>query len=455
MKNPHGQLLVGNDLYVAAWGSGAVAHFRVDPASGDLAFQASLGTGDPNFSAAELVAAPDGRFLYVSAWGGQSIVRMSRDATTGSLSAATTTTAGPGAGVALSRDSQGDFLYVADWMGDRILVYSRDETTGELAATGSVQEGVAGVSGLDGVESLAISGDNKHLYAAAREDSTLVTFTRDAASGELTLQSVKRDGAAGVDGLNHAANVVVSPDDEFVYVAAPHDNGVGVFDRDPGTGEPSFLQLYTDQIFVPGPTGGTVPGGGLNFTGSEGISINGGDEYTNDVDVRLVVRAPGNATALRLSNDGGFADPGLRSLPATTVRWRLDSSGSERLPKTVYARFAGPSGVSSISFTDDIILDQTEPRVIEAAIVSAGGQGAASGVRAAARRRPVAYRLALKARDNASGVARVQVTQNRRRPGRATRFRRRVTFNGQRGRTILVRVIDRAGNRSAWRRVRR
>ena len=50
--------------------------------------------------------------------------------------------------------------------------------------------------------------------------------------------------------------------------------------------------------------------------------------------------APAAATGLLISNDGGFA--GALPMPiAKEVPWRLDSSGPERLPKTVYLRYTG------------------------------------------------------------------------------------------------------------------
>jgi hypothetical protein len=62
-------------------------------------------------------------------------------------------------------------------------------------------------------------------------------------------------------------------------------------------------------------------------------------------------------------------------------------------------------------------------------------------------------RLALRARDNRSGVRRLQVTNRRARPGKAKRFTRRVKVK-RRLRAVHVRVIDGAGNASRWKKVR-
>ena len=178
--------------------------------------------------------------------------------------------------------------------------------------------------------------------------------------------------------------------------------------------------------------------------GATGVSINGGAQYTNDPDVRVTVRWPALASHLAVSNDGGFS-PNKVLAVAPEIAWRLDSSGPERLPKTIYVRFAGGrSGAET--YQDDIILDQTPPRVLSATVAAPAAASAA-----AARK----LRLRLRARDNVSGVARMQITQNRRKPGKVLRYRSRATLRGKPGRAVYVRVKDRAGNWSRWRRARR
>lgn len=164
-----------------------------------------------------------------------------------------------------------------------------------------------------------------------------------------------------------------------------------------------------------------------------GLTIDGAARYTNSDDVTLTVRAPDIASRLRISDDGGFDR--WTSFPRATTeryRYRLPSSGPERLPKTAYVRFDGPGLDSSRSFTDDIILDRRRPTI------------------ASARRK--ARTLRLRARDAASGVAKAQVARDRRRPKKATRYRTRLRVASS---ARWVRVIDRAGNRSRWHRVRR
>jgi hypothetical protein len=139
-----------------------------------------------------------------------------------------------------------------------------------------------------------------------------------------------------------------------------------------------------------------------------------------------------------VSNDGGFVTAMALS-PSPRMRWRLASLGSERLPKTVYVRFlAGPFVTDS--FSDDIVLDETEPAVL--------------GVTARVSRTRVGRVLRIRARDNVSGVAGVQVSVGARATRRRFQAFTRDPLVVRRPGRIWVRVRDGAGNMSAWKSVR-
>ncbi|HZO60321.1 MAG TPA: calcium-binding protein [Solirubrobacterales bacterium] len=160
-----------------------------------------------------------------------------------------------------------------------------------------------------------------------------------------------------------------------------------------------------------------------------GVTINRAARYTNDRRVTLTILPPPGATRLLISDDGGFET--WYSTPPTETeryRFRLASSGSERLPKTVYVRFDLDL---NRTFTDDIILDQRRPRVLRARLHGA-------------------HRVTLRARDAMSGVRSAQFARVRKRPWAAVRFGQRLMV---RRAPKWVRVRDRAGNVSRWQRV--
>ena len=164
--------------------------------------------------------------------------------------------------------------------------------------------------------------------------------------------------------------------------------------------------------------------------GRVGIAINDGARFTNSPEVTLRVVWPALANRLRVANNAGFR--GLRNLPlAPEVSWTLSPSGPRA--RTVYIRFDDATEV----YRDTIVLDRTRPTIRSAR---------------ASRRRSL-YVIRLSARDGVSGVSTVQVTNDRSKPGPRRRYARRLRHRS-RGSRLYVRVRDRAGNLSRWKRVR-
>jgi sugar lactone lactonase YvrE len=181
--------------------------------------------------------------------------------------------------------------------------------------------------------------------------------------------------------------------------------------------------------------------------GQVSVSIEDGARFTNDPHVMLdLVWPPANDFAL-ISNDGGFRTAQRIAL-APRVPWRLDSSGPERLPKTVYVRWANQLSTPSQTFTDDIILDEAAPTVSSALVSRAGRR---SAVRAAAGGGRFVVRV--RAKDNLSGLGKMQLAANKRKPGKLRAFHSLLTVTALRA-PVYVRVRDRAGNMSRWRRLR-
>ena len=185
--------------------------------------------------------------------------------------------------------------------------------------------------------------------------------------------------------------------------------------------------------------------------GDVGVSINNGDEFTNDPNVKVRMVWPPGAMSARIANDGGFA--GAESFNVERdLSWTIRYSGSERLPRTIYVRFGATAQMPQRfaidplkTFQDDIILDQTDPYVIFASI------SGSSAVSASAAKR--SYMIRLRASDRTSGVARAQLATTKTKPLAATAFRTRLSATSV-SRPRWVRVRDHAGNWSRWRAIR-
>ena len=229
-----------------------------------------------------------------------------------------------------------------------------------------------------------------------------------------------RENADG-QGIRDPRGLSASPDGAFVYLASGEAGRIASFRRQQDSNLLSFSTLWEGPVLEGHPP--TDPS----------VTINGGAEYTNDPDVVLTVEGAGwpSAFYVYVSNDGGFAPNATEAVPTkdstTRVDWTLATSGPERLPKTVYVRAFAHRGEQVV--TDEIVLDQRRPELLSAKQLP--------GV------------LRVEARDRVSGVARMQITRDRRKPGKWRAFQRRTKLRTGRH-TLYVRVRDRAGNRSKW-----
>ena len=220
-------------------------------------------------------------------------------------------------------------------------------------------------------------------------------------------------------------------------------DGDGEFERDSGAQPmttmsyplPGRVRVGLRVTDAAGRTGATAaelrvtepPSGPRAF----GVTIDSGASFTRTPAVTISAFHSESTDAVIVSNDGGFLV--AATFPAgEPIRWRLASTGPERLPRTVYVRFRSGPFLSEV-YTDDIVLDESPPRVAAARLSSSV--------------------LRTTAADRGSGVSRMQVTPERRRPGRAQRYRPALRLD-TRPRRLWVRVFDRAGNRSAWRAAR-
>ena len=189
-------------------GSGGIAIFDRDPATGDLTqkqgragcvaqYDDSCAGGGPMGGAVAVALSPDGKSAYVSSHFGRAVVIFDRDLSTGALTQ--------------KPDTEGCI------------------SEGGLGGACSDGEAIQSLAGL------TVTGDGKSLYVSGA--AGLAIFDRDA-TGTLTQKSapagcVSEDGSGGVclDGANVGAStsVTVSPDSKSLYLGG--NPGLAIFDR--------------------------------------------------------------------------------------------------------------------------------------------------------------------------------------------------------------------------------
>ena len=214
----------GTSVYGASELSG-VTVFRRDLTTGALTARRDGGLREPERTggacaagraiggAADVVVSGDGENVYVAALASDAVAAFGRDPSTGALSqlpgqagcvSETGTNGTCVNGTALDRARSvvltGDDanVYIGSEVSDAVSVFSRNASTGALqqlpGTAGCVSETGGGGAcadgvGLDGVRSVTVSSDGTSAYAASFWSSAVSIFVRDPATGALTQPS--------------------------------------------------------------------------------------------------------------------------------------------------------------------------------------------------------------------------------------------------------------------------
>jgi len=271
----------GNHVYAAGYVDDALAVFSRDPLTGRLSFVEAAKNGEGGVQglngARFVTVSPDGSHVYTAAYLDFGVVVFERDPATGELSFVQHFTSPSGlddpTSVAVAPD--GNSVYATGMAVDAVVVFRRHPVTGELTDVQIVKDGEGGVNGLNGATSVTLGPDGRHVYVAGALDDAVAVFARDPLTGELSFLQMLRDGQGGVDGLDFAQSVTISSDGGNAYVAARNDDAVAVFSRNPATGELSFVEVLRDG------QGGVE---GLDYATCVTVSPDGGHVYATGRD---------------------------------------------------------------------------------------------------------------------------------------------------------------------------
>jgi 6-phosphogluconolactonase (cycloisomerase 2 family) len=246
----------GAHLYVASLDDNAVAAFTRDGGDGSLTFVEAeidgVGSVDGLRGASAVVVSPDGAHVYATSFWEHSVVVFERNAITGHLTWIQTATDGVGGIVGLEHGSDvaispdGLQVYATGQGGDGVVVFSRDPMTGIITWLESELDGVGGVDGLDAAVGVAISPDGASVYVTGKGDSAIAWFDRDAVTGALTYVDALFSTQGNLGGLIGANGVAVSPEGDLVVTSARSGSAIVVFDRHQGTGTLSKVETFYD-----------------------------------------------------------------------------------------------------------------------------------------------------------------------------------------------------------------
>ncbi len=232
VETPDGQF-----VYIGSCESRAVSWFSRDMLTGALSYAGKVSLYDSTILGRALTVAvsPDGKHLYAS--GGYYTYSFARNPLTGALTdrdsiGQVTYNTQPNA---IDVSPNGRSLFLVSNGGDNIVLLDRDTMTGKLQYKQSISTWDQGMIGLRRANALAVSPDGRNAYVVS-EDSVLSVFAYDSASDSMAWVQYFKEGVSGVQGLNYAFDVQISPDGRFVYTASSSGNGAAWFVRNAVTG---------------------------------------------------------------------------------------------------------------------------------------------------------------------------------------------------------------------------
>jgi hypothetical protein len=188
-----------------------------------------------------------------------------------------------------------------------------------------------------------------------------------------------------------------------------------------------------------------------------GLVINSDNSTSELSTVTLNFTAPSGAVTMRVSNHKNFR--GSKVLPLTEqMTWELLASDAGRAKRTVYVQFYFRDGTSAFYQDDiDLITDVTLPDD-EAPTVTALSTSRTSITAQRSSSVKASSSVSILARDEMSGVVHIQTKVKTRITSTRIDAARSGTYSvsfpkGQR--TMQIRVVDKAGNKSKWIKVTR
>ncbi|WP_419195028.1 SdrD B-like domain-containing protein [Novipirellula herctigrandis] len=365
----------GKNLYVASVTSSSLAVFDRDPASGLVTFSQKLTGATGNSFSVDL--SPDQRHVYLSSGTSNAVNVYDRDLSTGQLTLTQTVTKASAGfstlnepwGISVAPD--GKHVYVATRLSQGVVVLNRDVVTGHVSFNQFVPDPFS-FANPDPVAVL-VSPDGHHVAVTFQTGGGLAIYSRDQASGQLTLVEFYRDGVDGFNLLRGAWDVEFSNDGKSLYLVTAYEDAIYAFDREVGDYVPSSVSASVS-------VGETITLDAFGTTNLvprvESITYSGANPAT-DAAVDFLVEFTEPVSGVDVSDFtfvGSFAGATAIAVVGSDASYTLSVSLADGLQGTLSPRvsFAGgvvdnegqPLGGDGSAVFDSIDVDRQAPTLL-------------------------------------------------------------------------------------------
>jgi CSLREA domain-containing protein len=357
----------GRHIYVGAGNPGSVFLFRRH-ASGAVSYVSKITSTQNLEGVQQLTISSDGAYLYATSYSSGSdgrIVVYRRDPLTGELSflqrlSHDTLQVWPGCqgrvvrgmagAVGLTLTPAEDYLYVASWSSNAIARFKRN-TDGSLCYLGRTTHEVGGVEGLQGAWDVTVTPDGRYLYASAVISDAVTAFERNPATGALTQRQTVVRGGGGLPALDGAQGLALSPDGRSLHVAARVDDALVTL---PSANPQPGLSSLIPASATAGGSSISLAVRGSAFAPGAIVQINGTDRPTQFLtanELRVGLTATYLVSAGTLDIDVSNPAPGGGS-SANTLTFTISTPGHHPVPTIDFldpqGKVGGDSGFNLI-----------------------------------------------------------------------------------------------------------
>jgi CSLREA domain-containing protein len=340
----------GRHIYVAATGSNAIFIFSRS-ASGAVSFVTSITSSNLN-GVQQLALSEDGVYLYATAHTSSTngrIVTYQRNPQNGALSFKQAlihnifqawsgcpgiTVRGMGGATGLTISPDGRHLYVASWGSSAIARFLRN-SDGTLCYLGRVQDGVGGVTDLQGAWDITVTPDGDFVYAAAYTLGRVHAFARNPLNGALTQQQIVMPNEAGLPALNGAQRVALSPDGRSLHITALDNKALVTL---PSANPRPALESLLPASATAGGQSVSLTVRGSAFAPDAVIQVNGANrptQYLTANELRTTLAAADLAGAGTLTINVINPEPG-GGPAANTLTFAVTAPGQNPVPTIEY-----------------------------------------------------------------------------------------------------------------------
>jgi len=234
----------GTRLYAVTSGD-RVGAYTIDPATAGLTFINDVGTGGTGV--AHVSVDRSGAWVLVANYGSGHVDAVPVRGDGGLGTPLAPLLVGVKAHQIIT-DPSNHYAFVPCLGDDKVAQFLFESSTGAFTASSPAQLDTANNAG---PRHLALAPDGKHAYLINELDSTLQALAYDGLSGRLSQLQTVSLRATGATGTNTGAEVVVHPNNKFVYGSNRGDNNIAVFSIDQTTGMVTEVDHTSTQGMTP------------------------------------------------------------------------------------------------------------------------------------------------------------------------------------------------------------